>query len=237
MASATSRCSSQEHVRVTVRTRSRSIVAEVDVPTSCCADDLLNALQVIDDAVVADARREAEKSGRPVSCREGCAACCRHLVPVTVNEARSLASLVDSLPKGQRSRIRERFSEARSRLAESGLLEAVSQFGSDGPWSERRLASVYFRMGIACPFLDEERCTIYEERPLACREYLVTSPAKNCTEARDVERLPVPGRIRPRLKNGLGGRAEQLALIVALHRVADDPPGDEQPLHTGAHKT
>jgi Fe-S-cluster containining protein len=43
------------------------------------------------------------------------------------------------------------------------------------------LAMRYFRQGIACPFLENESCSIHESRPLACREYLVTSPAENCS--------------------------------------------------------
>ena len=38
----------------------------------------------------------------------------------------------------------------------------------------------YFALGIPCPFLEEERCTIHEIRPLRCREYLVVSPAEHC---------------------------------------------------------
>ena len=31
-----------------------------------------------------------------------------------------------------------------------------------------------------CPFLEEESCSIHPDRPLVCREYLVTSPAELC---------------------------------------------------------
>jgi Fe-S-cluster containining protein len=40
----------------------------------------------------------------------------------------------------------------------------------------------YFRQGIPCPFLEEESCSIYPDRPIACREYLVTSPPEHCAE-------------------------------------------------------
>ena len=35
-------------------------------------------------------------------------------------------------------------------------------------------------MGVPCPFLEDESCSIHPERPLVCREYLVTSPAALC---------------------------------------------------------
>jgi hypothetical protein len=39
----------------------------------------------------------------------------------------------------------------------------------------------YFRLGISCPFLEKESCSIYSDRPIICREFLVTSPAENCS--------------------------------------------------------
>ena len=40
----------------------------------------------------------------------------------------------------------------------------------------------YFYENIACPFLEDESCSIHQDRPLGCREYLVTSPAENCSQ-------------------------------------------------------
>ncbi|PYV13431.1 MAG: hypothetical protein DMG07_14545, partial [Acidobacteria bacterium] len=36
--------------------------------------------------------------------------------------------------------------------------------------------------GIPCPFLEDETCSIYHNRPSACREYLVTTPAALCAD-------------------------------------------------------
>jgi Fe-S-cluster containining protein len=46
----------------------------------------------------------------------------------------------------------------------------------------------YFRLRIACPFLEDESCSIHPERPLVCRQHLVTSPSKQCSN-------PVPENI------------------------------------------
>ena len=46
--------------------------------------------------------------------------------------------------------------------------------------SDREVSTGYFALGVACPFLEEESCSIHAERPLVCREYLVTSPAERC---------------------------------------------------------
>jgi hypothetical protein len=43
--------------------------------------------------------------------------------------------------------------------------------------------------------LEDESCSIYADRPLVCREYLVTSPAANCWEPTSdaIEKVDIPG--------------------------------------------
>ena len=50
----------------------------------------------------------------------------------------------------------------------------------------------YFALGIPCPFLEEESCSIHPDRPLVCREYLVTSPAELCAGPTQEGVTPVP---------------------------------------------
>ena len=42
----------------------------------------------------------------------------------------------------------------------------------------------------------DESCSIYEERPIACREYLVTSPAAHCARpsGETVRMVPLAGK-------------------------------------------
>src|SRR5262249_15943606 len=129
-----------------------------------------------------------------VSCKKGCGACCRQLVPVSQVEARYLRDLVEQLPEPRRSQIRARFDEARRLLAQSGLLDKL--FHTD-QWTEEEYNAVgrdYFQQGIPCPFLEEESCSIHPDRPITCREYLVTSPAGNCAQPTSgaVRTIPFP---------------------------------------------
>jgi len=50
------------------------------------------------------------------------------------------------------------------------------------PDERNKLIEDYFREDIPCPFLVNESCSIHKNRPLSCREYLVTSPAKCCAD-------------------------------------------------------
>ena len=135
------------------------------------------------DLVMGRPVKTAEKSGKSISCKAGCGACCRQLVPITPTEAYNLRDLIESLPEPRRSDIRARFAEARRKLDEAGLLEKLLHPETVGD-ELRAVGMEYFRLGIACPFLEAESCSIYPDRPIACREYLVTSPAEGAAPRR-----------------------------------------------------
>ena len=52
----------------------------------------------------------------------------------------------------------------------------------------------YYALRMPCPFFEEEMCTIYDQRPAACRELLVTSPPERCDDLinNPVEPISVP---------------------------------------------
>jgi Fe-S-cluster containining protein len=171
----------------------RPVDLEITLPAdSVSATDLLPIYQGLTNLVIDIGVEAVEHRGEAVSCRKGCGACCRQPVPISKIEARAIARLVDDLPEPRRSIVRERFVDARYRLAAAGLLEAFAHpervTGTDAMANSAR----YFNLGIACPFLEDESCSIHPDRPLACREYLVTSPAENCSRPAESELRPVP---------------------------------------------
>ncbi len=158
---------------------------------------ILPILHILSEAVENGVAEALESGGKRISCRAGCAACCRQLVPITEIEARCLADLVNSLPEPRRTEIRARFDAAVRRLDEAGLLERL-RHPERLPREEREsLGLAYFALGIPCPFLEEESCSIYADRPLVCREFLVTSPPEFCADpaGRRVEGVKLPVRL------------------------------------------
>jgi Fe-S-cluster containining protein len=141
---------------------------------------LLPLFNSVANALIDVAETMVAEQGRSITCKKGCGACCRQLVPISLSEAHRLRELVNELPEPRRSEVRARFSAARARLAETGLLELLVDPRRIAQTGES-LAIEYFQQAIACPFLEAESCTIHEERPLACREYLVTSEAEHCS--------------------------------------------------------
>jgi Fe-S-cluster containining protein len=160
-------------------------------------DELMPLLQILSDHVVGAAEQEAEQRGQCISCQKGCGACCRQLVPVSPVEARHVARLVAAMPEPRQSQIRTRFAVARDKLEGSGLWQ---QLDERNEWPEDGVSEIgmaYFRQGIPCPFLEDESCSIHLDRPMTCREYLVTSPAENCSNPTPagIEWLPLDAKV------------------------------------------
>ena len=159
--------------------------------------DMFPLLCCLADGIVSATVTNLAKVSKLVSCREGCSACCRQLVPISEVEARALRDLVEALPKPRSSVIHSRFSRARLRLEQAGLLERLRTPASWTTEGFRTLALDYLALGIVCPFLEEESCSIYPDRPITCREFLVTSPARFCSAptAETVEVVQLPLRV------------------------------------------
>ena len=175
-----------------------SVRVEMDVPTGDVPmEGLLPALRTTADALVAFGAALSKRDGRPVSCTKGCGACCRQVVPIAPAEARRVAALVEEMPEPRRSVVKGRFAEAWRRIEEAGLLPALEGRGPRTPGGAVEVGLAVFRLGIPCPFLEEESCSIYEERPIACREYLVSSLPVHCaTPAPEtIAAIPLPTRV------------------------------------------
>jgi len=118
--------------------------------------------EAIDEAMT---RRQAMPGEAPISCRKGCAACCRQLVSVTPDEAKLLAFAAH---------------EAGHVIDRARLARQAAAVGLQG-W--RELDSPDKR----CVMLkDDATCAVYAHRPTACRKYQVVSPPSRC----DIERYP-----------------------------------------------
>ena len=142
--------------------------------------ELLPVFRQFSNLMVEAAEGRAVAAGEAISCTKGCGACCRQLVPIREMEARRLAEVVRAMPESRRAAILERFHDAARQLAANGMRQRLEARGGLDKAGRVTLKIDYFALGIACPFLDAESCGIYEERPMICREHLVTTPARWC---------------------------------------------------------
>lgn len=185
------------------------------------ATAVVPALQGLVNAAVAAAEEQIKAAGKTISCRKGCGACCRQLVPISHTEGERLMAVIDALPDSRRAAVKTRFGEASAALARAGLREMLLDPAQRTGKTDRELSVAYFALGIPCPFLEEESCSIHPERPLVCREYLVTSPAELCAGPVQDGVTPVPVPKISLAARGLQGDADSwfpLALLMTWSR-------------------
>ena len=158
-----------------------SIAHPITVPNGPVpATAVLPALQGLVNATVG-----AAETGKAISCRKGCGACCRQLVPISRTEGEALLALIEVMPEERRTAVRARFAAAEAAITRAGLADR-------GERSDREMSVAYFALHVPCPFLEDESCSIHPDRPLVCREYLVTSPAALCAGPKQEGVTPVP---------------------------------------------
>lgn len=229
-------------VLVQLTVGNRPLQFRVEVPTGPIRPEaLLPLYRALADRLTAMAARAAADAGDAVSCRKGCSACCRQLVAISALEARELMKLVERLPEPRRSVVRQRFADARRRLeAEAPQLIEPMLHPHEHPMSNEQsmeMARAYLRLGIDCPFLEDNACSIYDQRPVACRQYMVVSAPEHCAtlspEVRSLEPsggpasqwMPVWERART------GHAADYVGMVLAPDFVAEHP--QEPPARPG----
>src|SRR5271170_6707587 len=93
----------------------------------------------VDSAIALD-----KKEGREVSCRRGCAACCRQIVPISAPEAFRLADHVLALDPRRRDRMLGRIDAVESAIQAAGLLDELEALTTDTHVDRSSLSARYF---------------------------------------------------------------------------------------------
>jgi len=116
--------------------------------------------EAIDEALVAGQKGLQEK----ISCKKGCSNCCHLNIVVTDDEAEVLAPLYDGTQNEKLKR----------QAAVTDDLKYPSILGYED---------------AACVFLKDNACSVYENRPMACRTYYVVSNPEDCDAIKHPDRL------------------------------------------------
>jgi Fe-S-cluster containining protein len=182
--------------RIALRLLGEEIAARVEVPAERGRlDQLLPLLLELDQAAIEVAVRK-NPSGKAVSCAKGCSACCRaQPVPITPPEAYALSKLVEGLPEPRQSEVKQRFAERVIALDQAGLRQIfLREAPLESATQARQAVEQYVQLQLACPFLEDDACSIHPQRPFVCRQYLVTSDPALCDDPlhNDVEVVPMP---------------------------------------------
>ena len=193
---------SVERFEIALNTPAGRLNTTLDVPTGFVPiTSIVPVTRRLGEEMLKLEELRARDTGHSISCRMGCAACCRMLVPLSPPEAFFLRDYVAQLPDDRQAKLRQKIADAKAALASHDLLERLQDVAeATTPIRDEELDPInraYYALRHPCPFLENEICTIYEARPAACRELLVTSPAELCDDLvqNPVRPVPVPARI------------------------------------------
>ena len=133
-----------------------------------------------------------------IPCHMGCPACCSYLVSLSIPEVFCFNREVFLKPKHLSSHIMRTYLLAASQIIKHrppSLPPEQSFSDESANLSElHSLSHWYANLNLVCPFMYNNQCTIYQQRPLVCREHFVTGSVHGCKgghgEAQVVE-LPV----------------------------------------------
>jgi Fe-S-cluster containining protein len=137
------------------------------------------------------------KDGGHIPCCKDCSACCSNLIPLSVPEAFRLNEEILNASIYQReSAWRDCLHAARYILNQEPptlFMPHITQASQAGPVDLNLVSKWYSSFQLDCPFLYSNKCTIYEQRPLACMEHYVAGSAKACIGERGAaEVLEIP---------------------------------------------
>lgn len=193
---------SHESYNLNIHTPAGELTASVSVPTGLIPiTDIIPLMRSLGEQAHHQIIDQTIQSGTSISCQKGCAACCRMMIPLAPPEAIALKTVVEALPAPQKEPLLERFQSVQRTLREAGLEEELHRLAfSEQQVTDEELEPLnraYYSLRMPCPFLENEVCSIYEHRPSACRELLVTSPPDLCQDLirNPVSPIPAPFRM------------------------------------------
>ena len=126
--------------------------------------------QSLVDQVEAVFKQVQTEYGECVACKVGCSDCCHALFDLTLIEAMFIKHQFDKvIPKEERQKIIERANVADRKVYK--LKREASKAHQEGK-PENEILEGLAHQRIRCPLLDdEEKCEMYESRPITCRLY------------------------------------------------------------------
>lgn len=126
------------------------------------------------------------QNNAPVTCREGCTACCSQFISVNVSHAIVAADYLNADKKAAhifRSGYERWVHSFESNPEAAAVLRELETYTTHAaalkPYPQE-LCAAYHKLNIPCPFLDSGRCAIHKVRPVVCAAYFSLSPAADC---------------------------------------------------------
>lgn len=183
--------------------------------------DIVPIANTISDRITEVVIDKLRDDGVQLSCQRGCSACCSYLVPLSVPEVFHLEKMI--LARGKfksRKLMRSCLLAARSILKQKPPNMFTGETKNCSVQSNIDISAVanwYSNLKVKCPFLLNNICNAYDQRPLVCREHLVTVLPRLCKEENGIAcALDMPVRVSTalsKLTGELEGKESEAVLL------------------------
>lgn len=156
-------------------------------------DQLTYPANQISDFVCNKASEKQSLYGNCISCQKGCSACCSYVISVSPAEVFSIMKRLARLDRKAKTHLLRKMTvEARKIIHNISPIIGAGEIEEDNLYN---VAKWYDNLDIQCPFLENRVCSIYSDRPIVCREFMVNSSSKQCKAGlagnRNVIDLPI----------------------------------------------
>jgi Fe-S-cluster containining protein len=189
--------------------RSGLTVELADLPATMTLADLAGVARQLSDRVMSDFVAAEAARGRRARCQRRCDACCHYAVGLGVCEAAALADWIRALPTRPQAVLRQRLTDA------AGPVAAALGRGGDCPEALPTREAMALMADLPprpCAFLHQGLCSIYLQRPLACREHVALIGQRPCRRwggaAAEVETSVLQATVRAAAR--IEGRAAEI---------------------------
>lgn len=168
--------------------------------------DITPVARLLSTKIVRNVKKKAARTGYSAPCRKGCASCCRYLISLSVPEAFRTVEEVMMLPLRQREEVMNRCFRIsqwlQKKLGDCYDTKKTSNGDNLNSQKLKEISEWYFSKKTPCPFLHDNVCTIYSQRPMVCREHLVACYASPCDKngTNNSPKVQIPVRIELALK-------------------------------------
>jgi Fe-S-cluster containining protein len=191
-------------------------------PRTLTSDDAVAiAADLHDELDTAAAARAlaASRQRTPLACGPGCNGCCEELVMVFRPEALRIARWLE---EPAQAAVKQRFLDAypawKARVGDAPSMIALRFTSADDPGFTEALTAQW-RKRILCAFNHDGMCTVYDVRPLACRNAHAIGTATHCV-GDDPEGVPATRIASPQLDAWL---ARARGAMAAAHHAIGGP--------------
>lgn len=139
--------------------------------------DIVSLARSISDEQCLTVIDHLETNGQCVQCSKGCFACCGYLVTLSLPEVFRMQKELSAMGAGRYVSILYSCLDSSKKILDIDVLE---EYNINEKPEMTQISKWYAELDLSCPFLSNGLCGIYEQRPLACREHMVTTSPQSC---------------------------------------------------------